>query len=342
MSVANNTPDRTARAQGSGEQRLAVWMRNILRSREFGILAFLLISSAVIGFLRPTFLTPDNILNMGRQMAVTCVMAVAMTFLITSQELDLSVGSILGFCSMGMALLAKGFGIDIWVAFALSLMAAVVLGLVNGYITTKGRIPAFITTLGTLYIIRGFTLLMSPWPISQIDAPLFYAIFSGYIGPVPTQIFWMVGIVVLGDIVLKRTKFGYYVRATGSNKSAALLSGIPVNRVKVTAFVLTALAAAFAGALQFAHLGSVNPTAGGGAELTVIAAVVIGGTALFGGDGTIIGTFLGAALLTVIRNGLVQLGGEGRLQEAFLGAIIIIAVLIHTHLRRTPGGAGNS
>ena len=183
---------------------------------------------------------------------------------------------------------------------------------------------------------------MSPWPVSQIDAPLFYAVFSGYVGPIPTQIFWMLGIVIVGWVVMNRTRFGYYVRATGSNKSAALLSGIPVNRIKVTCFVLTAVAAAFAGALQFAHLGSVNPTAGAGAELTVIAAVVIGGTALFGGDGTIIGTFLGAALLTVIRNGLVQLGGEGRLQEAFLGAIIIIAVLLHTQLRRSPGGAKNT
>jgi ribose/xylose/arabinose/galactoside ABC-type transport system permease subunit len=110
-----------------------------------------------------------------------------------------------------------------------------------------------------------------------------------------------------------------------------------VNRVKVICFVLVAMAAAFAGALQFAHLGSVNPTAGQGAELTVIAAVVIGGTALFGGDGTVWGTFLGAALLTVIRNGLVQLGGEGRLQEAFLGLIIIAAVLIHTNLRSRTG-----
>ena len=341
MSVANNPPGQSALESPPKSRGVMKSLRSIVTTREFGILAFLLICSLLIGLLRPTFLTPDNILNMGRQMAVTCIMAVAMTFLITAQELDLSVGSILGFCSMGMALLTKMFGVDLWISFVLSILAAIVLGLVNGLITTKGRIPAFITTLGTLYIIRGFTLLMSPWPVSQIDAPLFYDIFAGYVGPIPTQVLWMLGIVIVGQITMTRTRFGYYVRATGSNKSAAILSGIPVNRIKVLCFILTAVAAAFAGGIQFAHLGSVNPTAGAGAELTVIAAVVIGGTALFGGDGTIIGTFLGAALLTVIRNGLVQLGGEGRLQEAFLGAIIIIAVLIHTYLRRTPGGAAD-
>lgn len=336
MSAMDATPDKATLAAAP---RPASWLRSFIGSREFGILAFLLVVSILIGIARPTFLAPANILAMGRQMAVTCVMAVAMTFLITTGELDLSVGSVLGFSSMGFAILAKFWGVNIWLAFAVALLVAAAIGWLNGMITTKGRIPAFITTLGMLYIIRGITLLMSPWPVSQIEADSFYAIFAGRVAGIPVQIFWMLGIVILGDIVMKRTQFGYYVRATGSNRSAAMLSGIPVNRIKVICFMLVAVAAALAGGLQFAHLGSVNPTAGAGAELTVIAAVVIGGTALFGGDGTVWGTFLGAALLTVIRNGLVQLGGEGRLQEAFLGAIIIVAVLIHTHLRRDAGGA---
>lgn len=336
MSAMGTAPESASLA---APPRSSNWLRSFVGSREFGILAFLLIVSVVIGIARPTFLAPSNILNMGRQMAVTAVMAVAMTFLITTSELDLSVGSVLGFCSMSFAILAKFYGMNIWLSLVISILVAALLGWINGAITTRGRIPAFITTLGMLYIVRGITLLMSPWPVSQIEAPLFYEIFSGRVLGIPVQIFWMLGIVILGDIVMKRTQFGYAVRATGSNRSAAMLSGIPVNRVKVICFVMVAVAAAFAGGLQFAHLGSVNPTAGQGAELTVIAAVVIGGTALFGGDGTVWGTFLGAALLTVIRNGLVQLGGEGRLQEAFLGAIIIVAVLIHTHLRNRAGGA---
>ncbi len=304
----------------------------IVRAREFGIFAFLLVMSLAIGSARPTFFATGNLLAMGRQMAELTIMGVAMTFLITAQELDLSVGSIYGLCSMTMALIAQKFGVNLWFSLALVLALATLLGIVNGLITTRGRIPAFIVTLGMLYILRGIALVESPWPISGLENPSFFAALDGKIGSIPVQIFWMLAFVVTGSLVLRRTTFGYHVRATGSNQGAAELSGIQVKRVKVTAFVLTALSAGFAGAMSFAHLGSASPLAGTGYELNVIAAVVIGGTALFGGQGTVIGTFLGAALLTIMRNGLVQLGGEGRLQDAFLGGIIIIAVLIHTHL----------
>ena len=305
---------------------------NVLRAREFGIFAFLIVMSLGIGLARPTFFGTGNLLAMGRQMAELTIMGVAMTFLITAQELDLSVGSIYGLCSLTMALIAQKFGLDLWLSLALVLVMAAVLGFVNGLITTRGRIPAFIVTLGMLYILRGIALVESPWPISGLEEPSFFAALDGKIGSAPIQIFWMLAFVVIGSLVLRRTTFGYHVRATGSNRAAAELSGIRVQRVKVIAFVLTAVASGFAGAMSFAHLGSASPLAGTGYELNVIAAVVIGGTALFGGEGTVIGTFLGAALLTIMRNGLVQLGGEGRLQDAFLGGIIIIAVLIHTHL----------
>jgi ribose/xylose/arabinose/galactoside ABC-type transport system permease subunit len=304
----------------------------IVRAREFGIFAFLLVMSLAIGSARPTFFAGGNLLAMGRQMAELTIMGVAMTFLITAQELDLSVGSIYGLCSLTMAVIAQKFDLNLWLCLGLVLVLAAAIGIVNGLITTRGRIPAFIVTLGLLYILRGIALIESPWPISGLENPSFFATLDGKIGGVPVQIFWMLGFVVVGSLVLRRMTFGYHVRATGSNRAAAQLSGIRVQRVKVTAFVLTAVASGFAGAMSFAHLGSASPLAGTGYELNVIAAVVIGGTALFGGEGTVIGTFLGAALLTIMRNGLVQLGGEGRLQDAFLGGIIIVAVLIHTHL----------
>ena len=314
-------------------------LRNIVGAREFGIFAFLVVAIVVVGALRPTFLSANNIFNMGRQMAQITIMAVAMTYLITAQELDLSVGSVFGFCTLGMALLAKDYGFDLWLALGVALIAAMIIGLINGFITTRGGIPSSIVTLGMLSIVRGFTLLLSPWPVTGLEHPTFFEVLGGNIGRVSVQIFWMLGIAIIGSLVLNRTTFGYYVRATGSNRAAAVLSGVPVRRVKMVAFVLVSVSAAFAGALSFAHLTSVSPTSGGGLELTIIAAVVIGGTNLFGGEGTVVGTVLGSALLTVMRNGVVQLGGEGRLQEAFLGAIIIVAVLIHTHLGK-KGGAG--
>ena len=326
--------------------------RTIVTQREFGIFLFLLISSIAIYAYRPTFLSQFNVLNMGRQMAVTAVMGYAMTFLITSQELDLSVGSIFGVTSFGMALLVRDEGWTLWSAFFVGLAAGGGIGLVNGIITTFGRIPSFIVTLGMLFILRGITLKLSAWPVTRlpdssellantgINMPFgFFETFGsrpdiipGALEGVPMQIVWMLLLAFIGTLVMNRTTYGYHVRATGSNRSAAELSGIRVRRVKIMAFVLMGVASAFGGVLSFSHVNSVSPTAGAGMELTIIAAVVIGGTNLFGGEGTIIGTLLGAALLTVMRNGLVQIGGDGRLQDAFLGAIIIIAVLVHTHL----------
>lgn len=304
---------------------------SIVHAREFGIFLFLILTITALSIARPTFSTQSNFLAMGRQMSETAIIAIAMTFLITARELDLSVGSVFGCTTLFMALMAQNHGIDLWLALAMAFGVAILIGLTNGLITTVGRIPSFIVTLGMLYIIRGITLKMSAYPVARIPHPTFYRVLAGELFGVPTQIYWMLGITILAALVYRRTTFGYQVRATGSNEVAARLAGISVSRVKLACFVLTSMAATFAGALSFARLTSAAPTAGAGLELTTIAAVVIGGTSLFGGQGTVVGTFLGAALLTVVRNGLVQLGWEGRLQEAFLGAIVILAVLIHTH-----------
>ena len=336
MSVSEPT---TAEAAGAGPgpgwgERARTAGGALLGQREFVILVFLLVICTAIGIARPTFFSTGNLLAMGRQMAEIAVMAVGATFLITARELDLSVGSVYGFCTLLMAALALNTGLDLWLGLMVSLGVAALLGLVNGLITTRGHIPSFIVTLGMLYIVRGAALVMSAYPIARIEHGSFYDVLAGELFGIPVQIFWMLLIVVGGTLVFRRTTFGYQVRATGSNEAAARLAGIPVARVKLACFVLSSVLAAFAGALTFAHLTSIAPTAGAGRELEVIAAVVIGGTSLFGGQGTIVGTFLGAALLTVVRNGLVQIGGEGRLQEAFLGGIIILAVLIHHNIGR--------
>ena len=229
------------KALGS-QSRVGSALATILSAREFGIFAFLVAMSMLIGLARPTFFGTGNLLAMGRQMAELTIMGVAMTFLITAQELDLSVGSIYGLCSLTMALVAQKYEVSLWLSLALVLALAAVLGLINGLITTRGRIPAFIVTLGMLYILRGIALIESPWPISGLEDPTFFAMLDGKIGAVPVQIFWMVGFVIAGTLVLRRTTFGYHVRATGSNRAAAELSGIRVRRVKILAFVLTAIA----------------------------------------------------------------------------------------------------
>jgi len=306
-------------APAAEPSRASSTLGSILRAREFAIFAFLILISVAVGLVRPTFFTPFNLLTMLRQMAELVIMGVAMTFLITTQELDLSVGSVYALSGLTMAILAKdpnvdpkqvGLGLDLWIAMIIVMVIAAIIGFINGFITTRGRIPAFIVTLGVLYIVRGITLLESPWPVVGGEHATFYNVLAGDLFGIPIQIFWMIAITIIGTLVLRRTTFGYHVRATGSNAAAAVLSGIRVQRVKMQVFILTSVAAAFAAAMSFAHLTSASPTGGGGLELNVIAAVVIGGTSLTGGQGTVVGTFLGAALLTVMRNALVQLGGE--------------------------------
>lgn len=314
------------------------FLSSILRQREFGIFAFVLLIFIGLTLAVPTFATPFNLLNMGRAMSELVVLGTAMTLLIISQELDLSVGSVYGLTSFAMGLLAQNHGVSLWIGLPLMLLVAAGIGLINGVITVYGRVPSFIVTLGMMGVLRGITLWLSPWPVNRIDDPSFFQFFGGRV-PVfginlPVQIIWMLLIMIIGVLILTRTQFGYQLRATGSNRTAAELSGIPVKRTKIAAFMLTSMAACIAGVFGFAHVNSVAPTAGTGIELMTIAAVVIGGTALFGGEGSVLGTFLGAMLLTILRNGLIQLGGDGRLIDTYIGIIIVAAVLIHTNVGR--------
>lgn len=331
MSTANKVTGTASRTS-----RRSSFLSMLLRQREFGITIFVLLVFMGFSLALPNFATKFNLLNMGRQMSELVVLGAAMTLLLIAQELDLSVGSIYGLISFSLGLLAQNLGLNIWLSMAIVMALAAFIGFVNGVITVYGGIPSFITTLGMMGVLRGITLWLSPWPVNRLEAPLFFEIFGGRVDifgwNVPLQMIWMILIVILGVLLLTRTTLGYQIRATGSNRVAAELAGIPVKRVKIIAFVITAMAAGLAGIFGFAHVNSVAPTAGTGLELTVIAAVVIGGTALFGGEGSVFGTFLGAALLTILRNGLIQMGSDGRLIDTYIGIIIVAAVLIHTHI----------
>src|SRR5918997_3204910 len=244
MSATDPFPAETSSAGGAATlpwgSRARGTVGQLVGAREFAILVFLLLISVAIGIARPTFFTTSNLLAMGRQMAEIAIMGTAATFLITARELDLSVGSIYGFCSLLMALLAANQGLDLWIALIVALIVAVALGLVNGLITSVGRIPSFIVTLGMLYIVRGAALVMSAYPVARLPHATFYEVLAGDLFGIPVQILWMLAIVVVGTLVFRRTTFGYWVQATGSNETAARLAGIPVRRVKVICFVLSA------------------------------------------------------------------------------------------------------
>ncbi len=300
-----------------------------LHMREIGVLAALILIGIFLTAATPFFLTTNNLLNISRQMVIISIIAVGMTYLIISREFDLSVGSTYGLAGIIAGTLVLKLGIDIWVAVPLVLLLGALIGLINGLMVTKIGIPSFIVTLGMLSVLRGFALVLANgWPISDLPPSSFFSVFAGTILGIPTHTIWMIAILLIGGFVLSRTPFGYHIYATGGNPRAARLMGINTNRVKLINFVITATLASLGGLLTLGFLNSVTPTAGTGLELDIIASVVIGGTALAGGAGSILGTFLGAAIMSTVRNGLVLLGVSAYWQQAAIGLVIVIAVTV--------------
>ena len=284
----------------------------------------LLFFSATIG--DKGFLSVMNLFNIARTTAMVTVIAVAMTFVISSGELDLSVGSTAALAALTCALVMQaGFG---WpVAVIAALAAGLAVGSLNGFFVTVIGIPSFLVTLGMMQFIRGLDMRVTYTNPISITNPTFNGIFgSGNLFGVPSLLIWAVAIAMLGFVVLKYTGFGREVLATGGNRMAAEYSGVKTRRVKFIVFLLSGAAAALAGMLYSGMMQTARFNFGEGAELMAIAAVILGGTSLFGGRGTILGTFAGSLLIGTINNGLIIMGLDVSEQMMVSGGIIILAV----------------
>lgn len=273
------------------------------------------------------FLNPDNLLNIVRQTAIIAVMAVAVTFVIAAAEIDLSIGALAGLASVVAALAIQQYGIV--AGIVAGLLVGMIVGSINGLLVTRLGIPSFLVTLGMLSIAQGTAIWISATaPIPILDNT-FNSIFgSGQIGPVPSLVIWPLVALVIGFIVLRKTAYGRQVLATGGNVTAARFSGVNTRRIKFLVFMVSGTVAGLAGMLYAGHLQSGRFTWGQGDELSVIAAVILGGTSLFGGAGTVIGSVFGALLIGLINNGLVLMGLDVSQQLIVRGVIIILAVAL--------------
>lgn len=272
------------------------------------------------------FLTVTNLFNIARTTAMITVIAVAMTFVISAGELDLSVGSTAALAALTCALVMS-VGMPWPVAVLAALVAGMAVGALNGIFVTVIGIPSFLVTLGMMQFIRGLDMRVTYTNPVSISNPTYNGIFgSGYLFGVPSLLLWSVVIAVLGHVVLKYTGFGREVLATGGNRTAAEYSGVKTRRVKFAVFVLSGAAAALAGLLYSGMMQTARFNFGEGAELMAIAAVILGGTSLFGGKGTILGTFAGSLLIGTINNGLIIMGLDVSEQMMVSGGIIILAV----------------
>jgi ribose transport system permease protein len=278
-----------------------------------------------------------NILDTGRGIAFTTIVGVGMTYLFIAGEFDISVGSNYGLATIVMGLLVSEHGIAPWPAAALVLVVGAGIGLFNGLVTTIVGVPSFIVTLGMYSALRGAALVLSgSFPINFPEnlSSSFFAVASGSVFGVPAQLLWMFGVLIVGGFTLRLTRFGYHVYATGGNVAAARASGISTRRIKISCFILTGLTCAFIGVLQTGWFRTASPTTGGGFELQVIGAVIIGGVALTGGEGSVYGTFIGATILGMLSDGIVLLGVDGNYTQIVIGCIIILAASLDVALRR--------
>lgn len=319
--------ESTARARLTAIQR-------ILRQRDFGVLVAAVLIAAFFSVITPVFLTPYNIFNILRQTAELGIIAMAMTILIVAGEFDLSVGAIYAVTGVVTGFLATRLGLDIWLAATAGMAAGLLLGFLNGLLIATTRINSFIATLSTMMVFRGIAMVLSQGQPISFKLDFFMDLFgrAEIGGMLPVPVLWFAAWGAFAYVLLHRTTFGVKVFATGDNREAADLAGIQTMRVKRVAFLLTSLASGLAALISLSFLKTVTPTQGTGLELEAIAAAVIGGTAMSGGVGSIVGTFLGTFIMAEVRTGLVLLGTDAYVQEAFVGLVIALAVIVNVRL----------
>ncbi len=296
--------------------------------RETAALVALILLFIVLSVVRPeAFPTKDNLGIVARQFSMIATMGVGMTMAIVLAGIDLSVGSVLALSGCITALLmTKGFYVPL--SILAGLVCGAFCGFINGIAIVGVRMPPFIATLGMMSIARGLTYVITGgWPITGLPESFFF-LGQGMIGPLPMPVIVMLFCIIVGHIVMSNTAFGRSIYAIGGNEQAAFLSGIKINRVKISVYTLAGLLSGLAGIVMTSRLSSAQPNSGLGIELDVIAAVIIGGASFAGGEGTIVGTFIGAAFMGILRNGLVLLNVSAFWQQVVIGAVIMSAVAI--------------
>ncbi len=308
-------------------------------------LIVLLVLVTTFAVMSPAFLTSANLTILTKHVAINAILAVGMTFVILSGGIDLSVGSIAGFAGIlagGLihsGLVLRAFGVvvypRVWLVLLIALAGGALVGAVNGALVSLLRVPPFIATLGTLYVARGAALLISngaTFPDLEGKPDLsntgFPALMGGNLLGIPIPIWLMVAIACVGALVAARTPFGRRVYAIGGNMRAAELSGVRVQRIQFAVYVISGVCAAVVGLVIAAQLSAAHPATGESFELNAIAAVVLGGTSLMGGRGTIGGTVIGALVIGALADGLVLLGVSEFWQTVIKGLVIILAVIL--------------
>ena len=319
--------DISSRAQSSTSKNVNIKELLVKYKSLLGLVLLI----AVVSILNPSFLSPKNIMNILRQTSVNAVIAAGMTFVILTGGIDLSVGSILGISgAVCSSILVSGQNVVIAVLAAL--VVGAVVGFLNGFIISKGKLQPFIATLATMTVLKGLTLVYTngnPITLGSNELAMsFGKIGGGTILGIPTPAMIMILVFMVCYYILHNTKMGRYTYALGSNEEATKLSGLNTDKIKIWVYTISGILASIAGIIITSRLYSAQPTAGSGYELDAIAAVVLGGTSLNGGKGKITGTIIGALIIGVLSNALNILDVSSYYQTMVKGAVILLAVLL--------------
>lgn len=309
-------------------------LKTFFEQRESGLFLLLVAMVVIMSIARPTtFFTSENLFNILRQVSLVTIVAVGQTLVITSGGIDLSAGFSLGLAGIIISdSLQKGISPVLSIIFGIAV--SVLLGAFNGFVITKIKLPPFIVTIGTSYIARGVSYVITTGFPIKVTNPFILGIATKNVGKVPIMTIIMLAIVGIGIYILNRTTFGMRTKAIGGNESAARLSGINVKRHKTYIYMLCGLFCGIAGMLMVGRLNAGNPNAGVNYDVDSIAATIVGGTSMAGGEGTILGTLLGSLLLGVIKNGLVLLNVSMYWQTVVSGAIIIAVCTVDKLTRK--------
>lgn len=308
--------------------------KKIVLPKELGLFILLVFLIVGLSILRPdTFATKDNIFNVLRQVSMVAVVAVGQTMVITTSGIDLSVGYSLGLCGIVMTTFMS-MGLPPIVCIIAGMLSSIALGFLNGILIAKVKLPAFIATLGVGYMARGVMFIITDGFPIYMENPFVLGIAQAYVGPVPVMVLIMFVVYIIGHYIMNLNKLGMRIRAVGGNETAAKLSGINTDKVKIKVYVLTGVFCAIAGVMMVGRLTAGNPNAGANFDMDSIAAAVVGGTSLAGGEGTIIGTLIGALIMGFIKNGLVLTNVSMYWQQFVIGLIIIIVCILEGLTKR--------
>ncbi|MFZ0207212.1 MAG: ABC transporter permease [Roseiarcus sp.] len=326
----------TSLAAAQPGRRVPRW----LTRHETLLAAVLIVALAILGAYNDRFLTLDNLLNQGRLMAEVGLIAMPMTFVIITGGIDLSVGSVVGLCAIALGYSWKNLGVPLPGAIVIALALGALAGFVNGLFITRVKVPPLIMTIASLALYRGFAEGVSQGRSVRGYPEWFYFMGQGQWLGAPTQL-WLLGVaIVIAGVALDRTTFGRSLYAIGSNETAARFSGLPVDRIKLAVYTLSGLMAGVSAWVLVSRVTTTRSDMGIGYELDVIAAVVLGGTSIFGGSGTIWGTVIGLVMIQLLKDGLALTGVKGDATIIVIGTVLIASTLLASSLqkRREFGG----